>query len=292
MLHTIRSPFLTVSVKEKGAELQSILDRDGREYLWQGDPRYWPDRALNIFPYVARLTRGRYEMDGQTYSMDIHGLSPYLPFTLTEKTHTAMTLTLFSDGETRQRYPRDFAFSIRYELRQDTLEITFLVENRDHRTMYFGLGGHPGFHVPLTAGRRFEDYRLRFTNPCAPRRIGFTRACFLDGTDEAFPLTDGTTLPLTHRLFDDDAIVLKNTDRQVTLEADGGPKITVTFPQMPYLGIWHQPRTDAPYVCVEPWSSLPSTQDTIAVFENQQDLISLAPGKTYVNRWSIRVCQD
>lgn len=141
MLHTIRSPFLTVSVKEKGAELQSILDRDGREYLWQGDPRYWPDRALNIFPYVARLTQGRYEMDGQTYSMDIHGLSPYLPFTLTEKTHTAMTLTLLSDGETRQRYPRDFAFSIRYELRQDTLEITFLVENRDHRTMYFGLGG-------------------------------------------------------------------------------------------------------------------------------------------------------
>lgn len=292
MLHTIRSPFLTVSVKEKGAELQSILGRDGREYLWQGDPRYWPDRAPNIFPYVARLTRGCYEIDGQTYSMDIHGLSPYLPFTLTEKTDTAMTLTLSSDGETRQRYPRDFSFSIRYELRQDTLEITFLVENRDHRTMYFGLGGHPGFHVPLAAGRRFEDYRLRFTNPCAPRRIGFTRACFLDGTDEAFPLKDGTTLPLTHRLFDDDAIVLKNTDRQVTLEADGGPKITVTFPQMPYLGIWHQPRTDAPYVCVEPWSSLPSTQDTIAVFENQQDLISLAPGRTYVNRWSIRVCQD
>ena len=124
-----------------------------------------------------------------------------------------------------------------------------------------------------------------------PRRVGFTEQCFLDGTESPFPLEENRILPLTHDLFDQDAIVLKDMDRQVTLEAEEGPKITVTFPQMPYLGIWHWPRTDAPYVCLEPWSSLPSQQDKIAVFEKQQDLISLAPGETYQNRWSIRVQQ-
>ena len=29
--------------------------------------------------------------------------------------------------------------------------------------MYFGLGGHPGFNVPLEAGLSFEDYCLEFS---------------------------------------------------------------------------------------------------------------------------------
>lgn len=291
MLYTIRNEQLSVCVQEKGAELQSILGSDGTQYLWQGDPKYWPDRALNIFPYVARLTDGFYELDGQRYSMDIHGLAPYLPFVLTEKTDTAMVLELSSSEATRRAYPRDFTFSIRYALRENTLEITYQVENRDEKTMYFGLGGHPGFNVPLAPGKRFEDYRLRFGRECTPRRVGFTEQCFLDGTESLFPLEENRILPLTHDLFDQDAIVLKDMDRQVTLEAEEGLKITVTFPQMPYFGIWHWPRTDAPYVCLEPWSSLPSQQDKVAVFEKQQDLISLAPGETYQNRWSIRVQQ-
>ena len=99
-------------------------------------------------------------------------------------------------------------------------------------------------------------------------------------------------LPLNHSLFDQDAIVLKDMDRQVTLEAPSGSKITVAFPQMPYLGLWHWPKTDAPYICIEPWSSLPSMQGKTAVFEEQKDLISLAPGKTYTNCWSIQIQAD
>ena len=31
---------LTIAVDAKGAELQSIKDSEGREYLWQADPNY------------------------------------------------------------------------------------------------------------------------------------------------------------------------------------------------------------------------------------------------------------
>ena len=82
MLHTIGNQFLSVSVNEMGAELWSILGCDGTQYLWQGDPRYWKDRALTIFPYVARLTQGRYVMDGQEYEMPIHGFAPHSRFHL------------------------------------------------------------------------------------------------------------------------------------------------------------------------------------------------------------------
>lgn len=284
---TIQNEFLTVTVSPKGAELQSILGCDGTEYLWQGDSRYWPDRALNIFPYVARLTGGCYELDGRRCHMNIHGIAPYREFRVARHRDALLVLELTSDGETLREYPREFAFRIGYALSGGTLTVTYEVENRDERTMYFGLGGHPGFNVPLSGGA-FEDYRLRFSQRCQPKRIGFTDDCFLNGQEAPFPLEEDTLLPLRHDLFDQDAIVLRDMARQVTLERAGGShSVTVSFPQMPYLGIWHMPRTDAPYVCIEPWCSLPSTKDTIAVFEEQADLLRLEPHKIYRNQWSI-----
>ena len=93
-----------------------------------------------------------------------------------------------------------------------------------------------------------------------------------------------------HALFDDDAIVLSGMAREVTLESPSGKRaVTVSFPDMPYLGIWHWPRTDAPYVCIEPWRSLPARKGKIAVFEQQEDLVALDAGKTYTNTWTISI---
>lgn len=290
MLHTIQNPFLTVAVSEEGAQLQSIRGRDGTEYLWQGDPAYWSDRALNLFPYVARLTQGSYLLDGKLHHMDIHGIAPYRRFSAEKQGEDTLVFQLVSDRETLAAYPREFVFRICYALQDNALNITFEVENRDEKTMYFGLGGHPGFNVPLVPGKTFEDYRLRFGEACQPLRVGFTEDCFLSDEDAPYPLEDDQLLPLRHDLFDEDAIVLKNMARQITLETEGDPHaVTVTFPQMGYLGLWHWPKTDAPYVCIEPWCSLPSEKDKITVFEEQTDLIPLAPGETYRNHWSILI---
>lgn len=289
MNHSIQNQFLTVTASEQGAQLQSILGCDGTEYLWQGDPTYWSDRALNIFPYVARLTDGCYQMDGQRYRMQIHGIAPYRRFQLVRHEPEQMVLELTDDQETYFQYPRHFAFRVIYTLRQNTLEVTYEVENRDEKTMYFGLGGHPGFNVPLEKGKKFEDYRLRFSQKCQPKRVGFTEACFLSGSNSDFPLENDQLIPLRHDLFDEDAIVLKDMAREVTLESDAGKSITVSFPQMPYLGIWHWPKTDAPYVCIEPWCSLPSSQGKVAEFEKQPDLLSLEAGDLYRNIWTISI---
>ena len=290
MEHTIQNRFLRITVSEQGAELRSILGADGTEYLWQGDPAYWSDRALNIFPYVARLTDGCYELDGSLHRMQIHGIAPYKDFTLIYRDEIQMTFELAADAQTHGEYPRDFRFRIRYALAENVLRITYEVENRDSRTMYFGLGGHPGFNVPLTPGRKFEDYRLRFREICSPERIGFTEDCFLNGEDVPFPLQEEKLLPLSHDLFDDDAIVLRNICREVTLESEGDPhSVTVRFPGMPYLGLWHWPKTDAPYICLEPWCSLPSSAGKVTVFEQQPDLLRLAPGQSYENVWTIEM---
>ena len=47
---TLTSEHLRVAVSSKGAELHSVLDKDHREWLWQGDPGSWSRRAPVLFP--------------------------------------------------------------------------------------------------------------------------------------------------------------------------------------------------------------------------------------------------
>lgn len=93
---------------------------------------------------------------------------------------------------------------------------------------------------------------------------------------------------MRHELFDDDAIVLKGVPGQVTLSSPKGRRgVTLLAPDLPVYGFWHAPKTDAPYVCLEPWSSLPSRQDVVEDLEQQKDLIAVPAGETYRTTWSL-----
>ena len=290
MEYTIRNQEMTVVVKSLGAELQSIRGKDGPEYLWQGDPAFWGDRAPNIFPYVARLTEGTYTLSGQEYAMRIHGFVKYMELEAKEQREDAVTFELRSCEDTRKQYPFDFAYRITYRLRGKTLAVEHQVENLGSGRMYFGIGGHPGFQVPLEKGLSFENYQLSFTEACRPYRVGFTEDCFLNGQDEEYPLKEGRILPLEHSLFDQDAVVLKHACREVTLSSDKGSRgLTVTYPDFPYIGFWHKPNSQAPYVCVEPWSSLPSRKGIRENLSQQSDLIALEGGKCWETVWEIRI---
>ncbi|MBQ8549781.1 MAG: aldose 1-epimerase family protein [Clostridia bacterium] len=290
MLITIKNEKITVSADTFGAQLMSIKGADGTEYLWQGDPAYWQNRAPNLFPFIARLTEGKYIYDGREYAMPNHGFAGKREFTAELLDNDCAVFTLESNDEIKEMYPFNFVFRVIYALRDNSLDITYSVENTDDKRIYFAVGGHPGFCVPLEEGKEFSDYSLTFTDACRPDRVGFTPSVFLSGVDEEYPLEDGKTLRLAHEKFDDDAIILKNMCREVTLcHKDGGRGLTVTYPDMPYLGIWHRPKTDAPYVCIEPWSSLPSRQDIKEDLACKSDLVSLPAGMLYENTWSVTV---
>lgn len=289
MERTIQNEKLTLTVDTLGAQMLSIRSADGCEYLWQGDSRYWSDRAPNLFPFIGRLTQGNCTVDGKIYPMGIHGFAAASEFACTEQTGDKMVFTLTANENTRAQYPFDFAFSVTYALEGDTIAVTYSVENRSDRMMPFGVGGHPGFRVPLTDGEDFSDYVLEFDRDCRPDRVGFTPQVFLSGVDAPYPIKN-RQIRLTHGLFDEDAIILKNMARQVTLRSEkSGRGVMVSYPDMAYVGFWHRPRTDAPYVCIEPWSSLPSRQDVVEELTCKSDLVHLAPGKTYENTWTITV---
>lgn len=290
MNYEIKNEFLTVEVSDAGAELRSIRSADGTEYLWQGNPEFWRDRAPNIFPYVARMTEGKYTASGKEYEMKIHGFIKYLTLEAEEKSGDAITFRLDSNEATKAQYPYDFTYRITYRLEGSTLVTTTSVENKGAERMYFAVGGHPGFNVPLEDGLGFEDYYLEFGAPAHPSRVGFTQSCFLTGHDEPYALENGVRLPLKHSLFDDDAVVLKHAARSVRIASDKGSRsVTVTYPDFQYIGFWHKPHTEAPYVCVEPWSALPSRDGIVEEISQQADLTALEGGKSYETTWEIEM---
>jgi galactose mutarotase-like enzyme len=289
MLHTIQNKFLTVTVSELGAELQSILGADGTEYLWQGNPAYWKGRSPILFPFIGRLTDKKYWLDGKEYEIGIHGFARNSVFLLERQTETELVFLLRDNEEIYASYPRHFAFRVIYTLEDNLLSVCCQVNNEDDRQMYFAVGGHPGFCVPLKAGVAFEDYCLRFAEGPMPKRHLLAPSYLISGETEDYPLVDGCKLPLHHDLFDDDALILSGMSREVTLETPGDSHgVTVSFPQLPYLGLWHMPHTDAPYVCIEPWYTLPATDGSVTVLEQREDMVKLAPGGEYRNTWSVR----
>lgn len=286
----IQNEAICVEVNPLGAELQSVKSADGVEYLWQGDPKYWAGRATVVFPWAGRLLGGQHRSGGKLYEMGIHGFARNQLFTCTARSETAVTLTLEANEETKAQYPFEFLFAITYALEGSTLQITYQVENTGSRTMYFAWGGHPGFNVPLTEGETMADYEVEFADICRPDRILFSQETLLVAGSCPYPLEEGKKLQLSHDLFDGDAIFLANTAKSVTLRGrKSGRGVTLSYPDMKYLGLWHAPRTDAPYVCIEPWSSLPGRDGVVEDFSCRSDLLYATPGETQKTTWTIEI---
>jgi hypothetical protein len=131
---------------------------------------------------------------------------------------------------------------------------------------------------------------LEFSEATTPIRIGINDNGFCTGAYEPFPLQNGRRLALSHDLFDNDAVVLAGMSGSVTLKSVYGSKaLRVDYPDMRYLGLWHMPKVDAPYLCIEPWTSLPSRQGIIEDLSQQNNLIQLPRSKRYENTWAIEI---
>lgn len=289
MIYQIKNDVLEVAVNSLGAELWSVKDKEGKEYLWQGDENSWKNRATNLFPFCGRMTRGIYTYQGKEYEMMIHGFAKVTEFEKAEQSEKKVVLYFDSNETTLPIYPFRFRFLVSFELEGSTLKQTYMVENKDDKTMYFAVGGHPGFQVPIEEGISFEDYQVTF-EPKEVKQILLSEDYFMTENEVICPEIKDGKMALRHNLFDRDALILREAGKEVLIESEKAKtKIRVAFPDMTYLAIWHRPFTEAQFVCIEPWSSLPARQDVVEDLEQKKDLVSLAAGETYHNTLEIEI---
>ena len=289
-LYQIKSEHLQVEISSLGAQVMSIKDKEGLEYLWQGDPQFWAERFLVLFPYVARMSEGGYTYKGKTYHMDLHGFAKDTIFQVIKQEENKIVFFMEDSPVTRTQFPFEFGFEITYEVVEAKLWITYQVQNRGMEKMYFGIGGHPGFRVPLHDDEKFTDYMIQFPLDKSMTQIELNEEHFRTGKTFPYDFPANGQLHLTHELFDDDAINLTDLSHKLSLSLKNGKEIIrMEFPDVDYLGIWHTQRKKPNFVCIEPLASLPSRCDRIEDFSTHDNLIGLEQQETYLNRWNIEV---
>ena len=280
MIYTIENAKIKVSASTKGAELVSlILKKTGTEYLWQADPTYWTGHAYNLFPICGRLWDGKYTYQGNTYSMNLHGFARKTEYELAEQTDTSLTFRLVDTDVSYAQYPFHFCLLLTYTLDGASVKTSFHIENTDTKELIYAVGGHPGFNVPLAEGESFEDYTISFTEKCEPKQLCMSDTCYFLGETKPFKVRCGKSFKLEHSLFDNDAVFLTDVAHEVTLKSGVSKHfVKVTYPEMNYVGFWHAPKTEAPYVCIEPWISVPADDGKVDDFETKREMLRLAPG--------------
>ncbi len=288
-MYTISNDKITVTISDMGAELQSIRTADGTEFLWQGDPTYWSGRAYNLFPICGRLTDGKYTYKGKEYQMNLHGFARKTRYEVASHKEDSICFRLTQSEASLASYPFNFELTITYTLEGSGVRTTFNVTNTDDKELIFSVGGHPGFNVPFADdGTVFEDYYLEFDCVKPVKNIIMSPTCYITHDEPDYPLEYGRILPLKHNLFDNDAVVLADMCKAVTLRnTKNNRTLRMEYPDMNYVGLWHAPKTEAPYVCIEPWSSLPAYDRVVDDLDTKRDMEHLAPGKTYTNSFII-----
>ena len=143
----LKNEQLEIKVAELGAELQSVKDHEGREYMWQAGEQ-WPRHSPVLFPIVCSVNNNTYVVDGKEYHLPRHGFARDTMFTVVRLTEEKVTLALHESEDTLKVYPYHFNLAITYRLEGNKIHVIWHVENTDQREIHFQIGGHPAFNVP------------------------------------------------------------------------------------------------------------------------------------------------
>ncbi len=279
MRYTVKNDLLTVEIDSFGAELVSVK-RNGQEceYIWQGDPAYWAGHAPVMFPICGRLWEESYSHRGTQYHMGLHGFARKSEFAAEQMHDTEIRFVLCDNEQTREIYPFSFALTLTYTLDGERLDCRVTIENTGEEILPATFGAHPGFCVPIDGKGDFSDYYLEFSEPCSPDEMLFEEIVYASGKKRGMVLADGRKIKLSHRMFDQDGLFMSRMADSVTLKADCTDRsVTLSYPDMPFLGIWHAPKTDAPYVCIEPWCGFPGYAHTVEDILQKADMFRIEP---------------
>ena len=280
---------LKISIHPKGAELQGIFHKThGIDYMWGGDPAVWGKHSPLLFPIVGTLKTGTYYYKDKPYSLSRHGFARERDFAVETQAADSITFLLKSDDATRAVFPFEFELRIIYSLSSAGLSTTYQVKNPAAEPLWFSVGGHPAFKVPIAPDTTYTDYFLEFDQVENGPRWPISK----DGLimNESEPLfRDTRILPLDKSLFARDALVLKHpVSNGVTLRSARTERgLRMDFPGFPFLGIWAAPGGD--FVCIEPWCGIADSVDSDQQWTKKEGINQLERHGVFERTWTLNV---
>lgn len=197
-----------------------------------------------LFPFAGKSPGDAMVFANREYAMPMHGFAKDLPFVLTEAEPHRCRL-VFKDAEMTRiyYYPFRYRFFIDYELDEEGLVTTAIVENTDENAMPIAIGFHPYF--------RTTDKRSALLSLPVRDYYDYT-ACGLNGQPVAARL-DGD--PSLADLYDHVFYSGPGPKMRLDNRADGYQAEIVgdeTFAVVT-LSTGHRDAS-----CIEPWQSFPN----------------------------------
>ena len=288
-MEQLKNDVLTIEVSPMGAELQSIKDANGHEYLWQADPDFWPRHSPILFPIVCGLWKGKYRTEGQEYALDRHGFARDTEFRLLKKTADRVTFALESSDATLKNYPYHFVLSVTYRLEGNKIHVIWHVHNTDTREIHFQIGAHPAFNLPDVGEGEPMHGQLLFDNPGPLKRIvGNIEGCIThDHTEIA---TKNGVWSFTEEDFKDDSLQFDNCQlhKISILDRAYNRVVTVSF-NMPCVAVWSPYGKNAPFVCIEPWFGVSDHVEYDGQLKDKYLMNHLHPGASFMSEYVIEI---
>lgn len=283
----LKSDQLNVEFQTLGGALSSIKDKEGVEYLWQGDPTYWSGQAPVLFPICGSVRNDTVLYDKEDGSqkegkIPRHGLVRKKEFTLVEQTDNSVTFAIEDDEEMYANYPYHFRLEITYTVTGKTIRTQYKIYNKEaEKSMPYFIGGHPGFNCPLLDDEIYEDYYLEFEKPetCTVPKP-FPETGMLDLKDRNSWLNNQKEIDLNYDFFSYDAVTLdKLESRTVALRSRKHDKgLKLHFKEFPNLIVWST-LNKGPFIALEPWSGLSTSLEERDRLEDKKGVKVLKPGE-------------
>jgi galactose mutarotase-like enzyme len=284
---SLSSAGLSAQIDPLGAQLSVLRDHAGRDLLWNGDPSVWAGRAPLLFPIVGALAGGAYRIDSKPYHLPRHGFARRSAFQVAESSATSAVFRLKADDVTFQLYPFSFQLDVQFALDDATLSMTALIRNLGARKMPASFGYHPAFRWPLPYGQERSAHVIEFASdePSPVRRLD--KDGLLMPERFSTPVVQ-RRLALQDALFQNDVIIFDDLrSRSVTYGATDGPRIQLSFPDAPYLGVWTKPQAN--FICIEPWHGVADPQGYAGNFSAKPGVFMVAPGASMAAKLAIKL---
>ena len=282
----LKNDNITATFDTHGAELKSLV-KDGREFMWNGDPAYWNRTSPVLFPFVGAVKNDVYRYHGEEYPMGQHGFARDMEFQLVGQTESSVSFRLDSNEETKKKYPFDFELTILYTIHKNKLSVIWLVKNPSDHVLYFSIGAHPGFLVKPGEDGTMKGNYLQFDTTGELTATDFENRLVKHSTHTLTTDSDGC-IALDEHFFDNGVHIFEHDQAQRVsiLDKDKKAYVTLEF-DTPLFGIWSPEKKNAPFLCIEPWYGRADSEDFEGELPERRYERSLEEGATFRGGYKI-----
>lgn len=279
---TISNSNLTAKINPLGAELYSLKDNKNREYIWEGNPKFWGKHSPVLFPIVGTLKNNSYRYKSVEYHLPRHGFAREMEFKLLCKSENSATFSIETSEETLKKYPFIFGLQICYTLNKKILEIEYKVINNGKSQMPFSIGAHPAFSLT----ENFENYSISFDQE-EPLEYHLLESDLISNITKKLK-TNHNLIALNYELFENDALIFKSLkSNSLSVLENLKPLIKINFEGFPSLGIWT--KKEAPFICIEPWFGYSDTGDNFGDLFKKEGILILEKNENFRSKFSIEI---